>query len=120
MRHMSTSSFQRAAMLFLMVILTACGGGESGDAPAHATKISILNGAPLSDCSSGGVTINSGTDFSDDLVLQDTEITATQYMCNGQNGTTGAAGTVGLAGVNGMVGLTGTSGLTAPDVISYE
>jgi hypothetical protein len=97
--------------------------------PAHAIKIAIQNEAPLGVCSSGGVTINSGADVNDDLVLQDVEITGRQYICNGQSGTTGATGATGtagligltgLTGINGTNGLSGTSGLTALVVVSQE
>lgn len=78
---------------------------------------------------SGGITINSGVDTNNDLVLQNTEITGSQYVCNGDNGAagatgavgaTGAPGSVGLTGINGTNGLAGTSGLTALVVVADE
>jgi hypothetical protein len=108
---MTISNIQRASVLFLVSILTACGGGTSNDLSAPSIKLSIQNEAPLSACASGGVTVNSGVDANHDLVLQNTEITGTQYICNGTNG---------IAGLSGFNGLAGTSGLSALVVVSNE
>ena len=108
---MTIRNIQRATVLFLVSILTACGGGTLNDLSAQSIKLSIQNEAPLSACVSGGVTVNSGVDANHDLVLQNTEITGTQYICNGTNG---------VPGLSGFNGLAGTSGLSALVVVSVE
>jgi len=108
---MTIRNIQRASVLFLVSILTACGGGGLNDLSAQSIKLSIQNEAPLSACASGGVTLNSGVDTNHDLVLQSTEITGTQYICNANNG---------IAGWSGFNGLAGTSGLSALVVVSNE
>ena len=108
---MTIRNIQRATVLFLVSILTACGGGTLNDLSAQSIKLSIQNEAPLSACVSGGITVNSGVDTNHDLVLQSAEITGMQYICNGTNG---------IAGLSGFNGLAGTSGLSALVVVAGE
>lgn len=108
---MTIRNIQRATLFFLVSILTACGGGTLNDFSAQSIKLAIQNEAPLSACASGGVTVNSGVDTNHDLVLQNTEITGTQYICNGTNG---------IPGLSGFNGLAGTSGLSALVVVAGE
>jgi hypothetical protein len=108
---MTIRNIRRASVLFGVSILTACGGGGLNDLSAQSIKLSIQNEAPLSACVSGGVTVNSGVDTNLDFVLQNTEVTGTQYICNGKNG---------IAGLSGFNGLAGTSGLSALVVVSQE
>ncbi|PIT83090.1 collagen-like protein [Limnohabitans sp. 15K] len=108
---MTIRNIQRVTVLFLVSILTACGGVASNDLSAQSIKLAIQNEAPLSACASGGVTVNSGVDANHDLVLQNTEITGTQYICNGTNG---------IPGLTGFNGLAGTSGLSALVVVAGE
>jgi hypothetical protein len=109
--------YERVSVLLLVVLLSACGGGESPVTSAPVVKVSIQNEAPLSACASGGITINSGVDINNDLVLQTAEITAAQYVCNGANGAIGAAG---VNGINGTNGLAGTGGSMALVLVSTE
>ena len=67
-------------------------------------------------CTTGGLKIQSGLDSDEDGVLDSTEVTATSYICNGTvgtngtNGTNGDNGTVGTNGTNGDNGTNGTNG----------
>lgn len=108
---MTTRNFRRAFVFWGVSTLMACGGGSSNDLSAQSIKLAIQNEAPLSACASGGVTVNSGVDTNQDLVLQSTEITGTQYICNGTNG---------IAGLSGFNGLVVTSGLSALVVVAGE
>ena len=76
--------------LILVFLLTGCSGGDSADtSPSNnlvATKVIIS--APLISCPNGGVTVNGGIDSNGNNVLDDSEVTSTQYVCNGTNGLT--------------------------------
>jgi hypothetical protein len=90
----------RAPLLSLAatLVLAACGGDDTGDTgPAGATGPTGLNSLvttaiePASDrCVSGGIRIQSGLDTDRDGVLQLSEITQTQLICNGAAGAAGA------------------------------
>jgi len=54
-------------------------------------------------CANGGTRVNSGVDTNGNGVLDASEITNTQYVCNGAQGATGAAGSNGQ---NSLVSLT--------------
>jgi hypothetical protein len=107
---MTIRNIQWTSVLLGVSILTACGGGASNDLSAQSIKLAIQNEAPLSACDSGGITVNSGIDTNHDLVLQNTEITGTQYICNGTNGIPGLTGFNGLAGISGLSALVVVAG----------
>ncbi len=58
-------------------------------------------------CATGGQKIETGVDNNTNNVLDASEITATNYVCNGA---TGPAGPTGAAGSNGAAGTNGTNG----------
>ena len=101
---------------FLTLILVACSGGAQDTTtlsppPGNDVAISVLNFAPLSNCPNGGVTIESGEDSNQDHVLQTSELTSTQFVCNGLNGNDGT---------NGLNGSDGISNFKALLLISHE
>jgi Collagen triple helix repeat (20 copies) len=64
-------------------------------------------------CPFGGVRVRSGLDANGDGVLGDSEVTSTEYVCNGAPGSGGGAGASGVAGTVGSStggGVTGGSG----------
>ena len=48
----------------------------------------INKSAPVSICPTGGITVQSGIDTNGNGVLDPSEVTSTQYVCNGASGTT--------------------------------
>ncbi len=101
---------------FLTLILVACSGGAQNTTtlsppPGNDVAIGVLNFAPLSNCPNGGVTIESGVDSNQDHVLQTSELTSTQFVCNGLNGNDGT---------NGLNGSDGISNFKALLLISHE
>ena len=86
------------AALFATVLVVACGGGgNSGDTssvvpatPQVAVKNTVAfsseNNAPVTACPNGGITVHSGVDINGDGVLERSEVSNTQYVCNGVNG----------------------------------
>ena len=54
--------------------------------------ISTTTESAGSNCSTGGLKIQSGLDSDADGVLDSTEVTATTYVCNGSNGSNGSNG----------------------------
>ncbi len=101
---------------FLTLILVACSGGAQDTTtlsppPGNDVAIGVLNFAPLSNCPNGGVTIESVVDSNQDHVLQTSELTSTQFVCNGLNGNDGT---------NGLNGSDGISNFKALLLISHE
>jgi len=70
--------------------------------------------APGVNCANGGVLLQFGSDTNGNGILDLTEVTSTDYVCNGVTGLTGPAGATGPAGPAGATGLTGPAGLTGP------
>src|ERR1700744_5205167 len=116
---MAMARFRRPALaLFIPValgmaaLLTACGGDTGPSGQRGATGLAGANGmtalvqvlaeAPGASCSAGGSKIVAGLDANADGVLQSTEITSTQYVCNAAPGLVGAAGATGTAGSDGL------------------
>ena len=113
-----SSKLVQCLLVTVVFLLTACGnssGVPSGGsiasssgtaASSQSVAFSILNTAPVVSCSQGGVTVNSGIDVNANGVLDASEITNTQFICNG------VAGTVGASGINGINGLTALVSVT--------
>jgi len=88
-------------VLALLLSLGACGGGgDSPTAPPATVMYSLQSKATVesagSNCPSGGARIDSGIDGNNNGVLDASEITSTQYVCNGAAGSNGANGSNGL------------------------
>ncbi|HEX2606215.1 MAG TPA: collagen-like protein [Flavisolibacter sp.] len=113
----------------LCFFLYGCKKGDKGDAGAPGAPgtngsngangktalVRTTSVAPGSNCSLGGVRIETGVDTNGNGQLDDAEVTATQtrYICNGVNGTNGTNGLNGQAGQNGQNGQNGSDGFTA-------
>lgn len=77
--------------LFLpLFFLNACGGGGGSTAnnPSSTNLVAtaVRGAAPLSTCPNGGITVDGGIDSNGNKVLDISEVTSTQYVCNGTNG----------------------------------
>jgi len=70
--------------------------------------------APGVNCANGGVLLQFGSDTNGNGILDLTEITSTDYVCNGNAGANGATGLTGAAGAQGPIGLTGAAGAQGP------
>ncbi|MBU0729153.1 MAG: FG-GAP repeat protein, partial [Proteobacteria bacterium] len=77
----------------VMLGMTACGGG--GDSPPandtleskdNSSIVTATSVAPVSECPTGGITVDSGIDENGNGVLDADEIDSTQYVCNGGSG----------------------------------
>ena len=98
--------FSVMILIFSMVVLlTACGGnggtGGNGGPGANGTNgqsalISVVNEPPGANCPYGGYKLNVGLDTNNNGVLDPSEITSSDYICNGANGTNGTNGTNGF------------------------
>ncbi len=108
---MNIIGLMRSALPFSALLLTAClsgggGGGSSTPTPAttgaNSVVYAVTKSAPPVTCPNGGITVQSGIDTNGNGVLDPSEVTSTQYVCNGTagtNGTNGAAG-AGIIWVN--------------------
>ena len=105
------------AMIAVATLLGACGGGSttassgsvttpSSGSIAGTAKNSVvfltLNSAPSASCPNGGITVESGVDTNGNGVLDPSEVSNTQYVCNGTNGTNGTNGAKGASGSGGL------------------
>lgn len=72
--------------------------GDSNPVPTHmAVATAVLDTASASACANGGITVESGVDTNGNSILDLAEITNTQYLCNGANGTDGRAALLSMA-----------------------
>ena len=86
----------RSTLPFSALLLTAClsgggGGGSSTTTPATTTGANsvvyaVIKTAPIANCANGGITVQSGIDTNGNGILDPSEITSTQYVCNGAAG----------------------------------
>jgi len=78
--------------------LTACGSSGDGVSPeaeagpAAATLVRVAAEPAGSHCIAGGTRVESGADADANGQLADSEVSGTQYVCNGETGAPGAAG----------------------------
>ena len=86
-----------------------CAGSSASSLIANTTTV-----AAGANCPSGGVLLQLGNDGNSNGILDATEITSNQYICNGQAGATGPQGPIGLTGAAGAIGTQGPIGLTGP------
>ncbi len=86
----------RSALPLSVLLLSAClsGGGGGGNSPpkpaasgANSVVYAVNKSAPVSNCPNGGITVQSGIDTNGNGVLDQSEVTSTQYVCNGASGT---------------------------------
>ena len=110
----TANSFVFFALAGATVLTAACDGD-----PTSATAIAGTDGlvrvsveSPGTKCATGGVKIESGSDANSSGVLDNDEVVATQYACNGATGASGATGTNGTTGATGTNGTNGASGAT--------
>jgi hypothetical protein len=71
-----------------------CSGSGTSTSDLIANTTSVAAGA---NCPTGGILLQIGNDINTNGILDASEITSNQYICNGQNGTTGPAGANGFS-----------------------
>jgi hypothetical protein len=91
--------YRALGALLLSLLLTACGGGGgSTTASGQATVLATVSGAaPLANCPSGGISVDSGIDTNGNGQLDAAEVTGTQYVCNGTAGSNGLSMLVAIS-----------------------
>lgn len=83
--------------------------GCSGDSPS-GNLIRVDDENAGSNCAAGGLAVRTGVDGDGNGVLADSEIVATNYVCNGGEGAMGTGGVMGTPGEQGPVGPQGAPG----------
>lgn len=77
-------------LLICIALFTACSEGDGGGTRGQNSVVTaIRNSAPADVCSNGGIQVDAGIDSNSNGVLDPNEITSTQYVCNGVDGTDG-------------------------------
>jgi hypothetical protein len=86
---------KRFLLISLAFVFVSCGGSDGKNADQVLVN---MEGATAEDCPEGGVEIFSGVDLNKDGLLDDDEITDTQVICHGEDGTDGTDGQNGTDG----------------------
>jgi hypothetical protein len=68
--------------------------------------VSVTDEPAGSNCADGGKKISSGLDTNNDSIIEASEVTSTNYVCNGANGSNGANGRNGTNGYNTLLATT--------------
>ena len=79
----------------------SCGGSRQ----TETIELAILNTAPTSACPNNGITIQAGLDANNNHVLEASESSSTQYVCNGMNGSSGLSGASGASSYNTLLAM---------------
>ena len=111
----------------LMLTLTACGsdsgpGSNSNNNPATTNPGPsapagnvLLRSQPIAageQCAAAGIRVDTGLDSNANGQLDDDEVSSSQFICNGVNGTDGKDGVNGTDGKDGVNGTDGEDGKT--------
>jgi Collagen triple helix repeat (20 copies) len=101
-----------SAMFGIFVLLSGCGGGDGTDG-LSGQNIALRTSVepPGNNCPAGGNKFDAGPDGNKNGTLEDAEVTATTFVCNGAKG---APGVAGAAGATGPAGAPGPAGATGP------
>ena len=108
------------SMMWLLISVCVASCGSSGKdtntatQPSDSIAVAMVSSAPVASCPNGGITVQSGIDTNFNHILELSEVTDEQYVCNGSNGNNG------ISGVNGNVGQMGINGLNVQMVITNE
>jgi predicted heme/steroid binding protein len=83
--------------------------GQQGDAGAESLVLvtPIDTDAGISQCPSGGETIQVGIDANEDGVLEQSEVQQTAYVCNGTGGDAGSPAALGASAIGGSTATQG-------------
>jgi hypothetical protein len=108
-------SLRSIVCLLIAACVASCGGSGNDTSTVtqarDAIAVAMISSAPLASCPNGGMTVQSGIDTNANQILELSEATNAQYICNGANGTDG---------VNGAVGAMGASSFNAQMVVTHE
>lgn len=98
--------FQLIPVLSCCALLNGCLGGGSGAGTSNtgnmgasdnkSVAVKTLQSAPATACPNGGITVQSGIDTNGNGILDPSEVTNTQYVCDGSNGTNGTTALVSV------------------------
>jgi len=95
-----------------LCLLASCGGDDGAN--GLSTVMALSSEPAGASCPVDCTRVTPGLDLNRDGGLQDSEVTQTEFVCNGSAGATGSTGPAGAAGATGPAGVTGTAGATGP------
>ena len=82
------------ASVLALALLAACGSDSSDGSDGLTARIQTTTEAAGEYCANGGTRIDSGLDSNSNGSLDSSEITSTQFVCNGSSGTSGSSALV--------------------------
>ena len=100
------------SMVCLLIAAGVASCGSSGNDVSTVTQaseaiaVAMVNSAPIASCPNGGMTVQSGIDTNANQILELSEATNSQYICNGVNGTDGMDGAMGTSSYNAQIAVT--------------
>jgi hypothetical protein len=111
--------YLRSMMGLLITVCVASCGSSANDTnttiqPSGSIAVAMVSSAPVASCPNGGMTVQSGIDTNFNHILELSEATDEQYVCNG------SIGNNGVNGLNGNDGQIGINGLNVQMVITNE
>jgi hypothetical protein len=91
---LTNTNILHGILFSVALLLSACGGGGGGGGTAPNStatgQSSVLtetsSSVPVATCPNGGISVDAGIDSNNNKVLDASEVTSTQYVCNGSNG----------------------------------
>ncbi len=96
--------------LLIAACVASCGGSGNDTGAAtqvnEAIAVAMVSSAPIASCPNGGMTVQSGIDTNANQILELSEATNAQYICNGVNGTDGMDGAIGTSSYNAQIAVT--------------
>jgi hypothetical protein len=106
-----------SSIIATALALSACGGGSDGTNGTAGTNglttLALVTAEAAGvNCASGGSKVSAGLDANASGVLDGSEVSSVQYMCNGSAGAAGSSGAAGSNGSNGATGAAGATGAT--------
>ena len=103
-------SLRSMVCLLIAACVASCGGSGNDISAATQTSegiaVAMVSSAPIASCPSGGMTVQSGIDSNANQILELSEATNAQYICNGVNGTDGLDGAMGTSSYNAQIAVT--------------
>lgn len=99
------------ATALFVVLACACGGNDTS---ATGNLVRVEAEPAGDECVTGGLAVHAGVDSDGDQALDESEVSGTSYVCNGEIGPAGPTGEAGAQGKPGEQGPQGAQGDQGP------
>ncbi|GAA5214733.1 Calx-beta domain-containing protein [Corallincola platygyrae] len=91
-------------------------GADGADGEDGTSALLNIAAEPAgSNCANGGLLVEAGLDLNQNSMLEEDEVTSSEYVCHGLDGADGSDGAPGQDGVDGSDGADGSNGSNGSD-----